>query len=105
MSYGDFISVELISPEGIVFSTKARAVYLEGEEGNFGVLPGHVASIFSLSEGIARIDSSEGLFKYFVKGGVAKIDADKVIIATELAEDFSKSEQKEIEAKLASYRK
>ncbi len=89
MDYGEFIKVEIITPGGILFSAEARIVTLKGEEGVFGIMPGHEYLIASLGEGIAEIASRDGAFKYFVKGGIAKVEAGVLSLLTEFAEDFT----------------
>ncbi len=89
MNYGESIKVEIITPGGILFSAEARIVTLKGEEGVFGIMPGHERLIASLGEGIAEIVFRDRTFKYFVKGGIAKVEAGLLSLLTEFAEERS----------------
>ena len=39
------LHLEIVTPEGLVFSNDIKSVVLPGSEGEFGVLPGHASLI------------------------------------------------------------
>ena len=39
------ISLDLVSPEQLIFSDKAGMIIVPGKEGDIGVLPGHLSLI------------------------------------------------------------
>lgn len=58
------LSLEIITPDGLIFSGNVKDVLLPGDEGEFGILPEHV-SLFTLLSG--------GVIEFTKEGG--KVDA------------------------------
>ena len=65
---------ELVSPEKLLASEPATMVIVPGEDGDFGVLPGHTPFLSSLRPGVLEIRPEEGeARKLFVSGGFADV--------------------------------
>lgn len=65
---------ELVSPEKLLASEQAGMVLVPGEEGEFGVLPGHAPFLSSLRPGVVRVQGPSGEVKrIFVAGGFADV--------------------------------
>jgi F-type H+-transporting ATPase subunit epsilon len=52
--------LEIITPNGQIFSGKVKDVLLPGEEGEFGVLPEHVSLFTLLSGGVIEFTKENG---------------------------------------------
>lgn len=92
------MQLEILTPEYKIYSGLAESVHLPGSEGGFQVLDGHAPLISTLAEG--RIDialtkpfsedhpahkaleegADELHWSLAVKGGVAEVQQDKLII-------------------------
>lgn len=79
---------ELVTPERMVLSQDASQVVVPGVEGEFTVLPGHAPVISALRPGVVDATLGEaGKSRFFVKGGFAEVDADRLIVLAERALD------------------
>jgi len=54
------LSLEIITPNGLIFSGKVKDVLLPGEEGEFGILPEHVSLFTLLSGGVIEFTKENG---------------------------------------------
>ena len=80
------LSVRLVSPEKEVFSGDAAGLVAPAWDGMVGILPGHAAYITLLGHGELAIGlPGGGSEKYYVAGGVLKVDADEVTVLVEYA--------------------
>lgn len=76
--------LEIISPDKKLYGGDVKSVTLPGTEGSFGVLNNHAAMISSLKKGIIKItDSASQTQTFEIKGGVAEINNNKVIVLAE----------------------
>jgi F-type H+-transporting ATPase subunit epsilon len=76
--------LEIISPDKKLFGGDVKSVTLPGSEGSFGVLNNHAAMISSLKKGTIKItDSASQTQTFEIKGGVAEINNNKVIVLAE----------------------
>lgn len=78
------MQVEIYSPDKKLFEGEAKSVMLPGADGSFGVLNKHAAIISALKKGQIKIHtSSEGEKVFDIKGGVAEVLNNKMIILAE----------------------
>ncbi|MBP3224883.1 MAG: F0F1 ATP synthase subunit epsilon [Campylobacter sp.] len=84
-----FLLLEIVTPEGLVFSGEVASVQLPGQTGELGVLPGHSTLLTGLKNGneggIVEIVDKEGKKQLvIVNGGFLKVDEEKTtILATQ----------------------
>jgi F-type H+-transporting ATPase subunit epsilon len=79
---------ELVTPERMVVSQDASQVVVPGVEGEFTVLPGHAPVISALRPGVVDATlGNAGKSRFFVKGGFAEVDADRLVVLAERALD------------------
>lgn len=78
--------LEIVTPQGLVFSKQVDEVTSAGSEGEFGVLPGHMQFITTLQIGMltARIGNEYKFF--FVSWGYAEVGPEKVLVLADSAE-------------------
>ena len=82
------LAVRLVSPEKEVFRGEASSVVAPAWDGMVGILPGHAAFITLLGHGEMAIDiPGGGSEKYFVAGGVLKVEGDELTALVEYAGD------------------
>lgn len=66
---------ELVSPERRLLSEPAKMAIVPGEEGDFGVLPGHSALVATVRPGVVEVHSADGgdVRRIFIAGGFADV--------------------------------
>ena len=70
------IHLEIVTPEGLIFSNDAKMVVLPGADGEFGVLPGHASLVSLLQVGVVDIENLDGTHDTVaIDWGYAKIDS------------------------------
>lgn len=80
------LSVRLVSPEEEVFSGDVASLVAPSWDGKVGILPGHAPFMTLLGHGELDIDRpGGGSRRYYVAGGVLKVEGNDVTILTEYA--------------------
>lgn len=82
----DKLQLDIVTPQGSVFSGQVDEVTATGSEGEFGVLPGHAAFITTLRSGVLALKQDGKQDFYFVSWGYAEVGPDKVSILADSAE-------------------
>ncbi|MEY3969863.1 MAG: hypothetical protein RL617_876, partial [Pseudomonadota bacterium] len=79
------ILVDVVSAQEKIFSGEAEFVALPGEQGELGILPGHVPFITRIRPGAVRIkvDGREELI--FVAGGILEVQPRVVTVLADTA--------------------
>lgn len=78
---------ELVSPERKLLSGPAKMVTIPGEEGDFGVLPGHSSLVATIRPGVVEITmaDNETPLRIFIAGGFADVTPDHCTVLAEEA--------------------
>jgi len=79
------ISFDLVSPERQLLSTRAEMVTIPGADGYMGVMAGHMALISTLRPGVVDMLKDGKDTKYFIRGGFAEVNAEKITVLAEEA--------------------
>jgi F-type H+-transporting ATPase subunit epsilon len=75
------IKMEIVTPNGTIFSDEIAQATLPGSEGEFGVLPGHSGVVTLLNAGVIEIEKSDGKKEMVaIDWGHAKVDEGKITI-------------------------
>jgi F-type H+-transporting ATPase subunit epsilon len=80
------VLLEIVTPQGLVFSEEVDEVTAPGSEGEFGVLPGHVPFVTTLKIGMLACKKGSESKYFFVNWGYAEIGAEKVMVLADSAE-------------------
>ena len=81
------LQVDIVSPEGAVYSAQATHVTVKGEEGELGIFPGHNQLLSRVVPGpvhIYREDGEEDIL--FVSGGILEIQPTHVSLLADVME-------------------
>jgi F-type H+-transporting ATPase subunit epsilon len=80
------VTLEIVTPEGLLLREEVDEVIAPGEDGYFGVLPGHTPFLSTL--GIGEIAVFAGASKYYLTcfWGFCEVLPDRVNILAELGE-------------------
>lgn len=80
------LAVRLVSPAEEVFRGDAAGVVAPAWDGMVGILPGHAAFITLLGHGELAIDlPGGGNERYYIAGGVLKVEGDELTALVEYA--------------------
>ena len=91
------IHLEIVTPEGLIFSNDAQMVVLPGVDGEFGVLPGHASLVSLLQIGVVDIENVDGSRDAVaIDWGYAKIDENKISILVDGAVYVSGNSESDI---------
>ena len=89
-------SVEIISPDKLIFKTDALEVVVPSYEGEIGILKDHIPLITFLRPGIIKIlDDTER--KFFVEEGIVEFVDNNLLILTSTVKKLSDLDKSTIE--------
>ncbi len=93
----DTLKLEIVTPDGIVYSEDVEMVTLPGVEGEMGILPGHVELMTQMVPGemIVRRGGREGFMA--VGGGLIEVTGQRVAILTDMAIPADKIDEAKVE--------
>ncbi len=102
----NLLKLEIVTPEGLIFSKDIRAVTLPGSEGEFGVLPEHASLVSLLSAGVIDIELDDTKHELVaINWGHATVDEEKVTVLAEGAVAINGDSQSEIARALEDAKK
>ncbi len=103
------LTLQIVTPRGMVEDTTVSMVTIPGVEGDFGVLPGHAPFISILKPGGIYFDEGGMPRVYVVSAGFAEVTADKVLVIARTCErsgdiDLARAQkaQTELESRLST---
>lgn len=80
------LRLEVVSPEGRIFTDDVDAVVVPGIEGELGILPHHTPLVTALGTGELRIRQSGTVQFMLISGGFVEVRPDKVVVMAFVAE-------------------
>ncbi len=80
------LTLEIITPDRIVFSGLVDQVTIPGSEGQFSVLKGHAPLLSSVDIGELYYRRGQNKFQYAINTGFAQVANNRVTILVETAE-------------------
>lgn len=79
-------TLELVSPEKLLFSDAVEMAEIPAAEGDMGVLPGHAPMIVALRGGVIRVHKGGQVARrLFVAGGFAEVTAERCTVLADEA--------------------
>jgi F-type H+-transporting ATPase subunit epsilon len=99
------LHVEVVTPDGKVFSRDVGMVVLPGVDGELGILPRHQPIVTLLGVGETRVRDLDGTWEYVATGiGYAQVLFDKVLVVVDHGElagaiDLRRAEEAHTRAK------
>jgi F-type H+-transporting ATPase subunit epsilon len=79
------ILFDLVSPERLLLSKPVDMVTVPGTEGYMGVMAGHASLVSTLRAGMIDMQDEGQDTRFFIRGGFAEINAEKVTVLAEEA--------------------
>ncbi|MFP6716011.1 MAG: ATP synthase F1 subunit epsilon [Alphaproteobacteria bacterium] len=97
----DKVAFELVSPERLLVSQGVDMVVVPGEDGDFGVLPGHALFLSGVRPGVIEIyDGDKISDRIFVAGGFAEVTGERCTVLAEEAVHLAEVERTTVEARI-----
>ena len=78
--------LEIITPERVFYRGEAGMIEFTAEDGDIGILPGHIPLTTVIAPGILTIREAEGVKQAALMAGFAQILPEKVTILAETVE-------------------
>ena len=82
----DALTLEIVTPERVIFRGTVDSVTIPGTEGQFSVLKGHTCLLSSIDIGELYFRQGPRLTRYAVNTGFAEVTASRVTVLVETAE-------------------
>jgi F-type H+-transporting ATPase subunit epsilon len=82
--------LKVITPKKLLVDAQVDEVTLPSLEGSLGILPGHRPLLAALGKGVLSYRMAKREEEFFVQGGFAEIQPEKVLVFTELSQDEEK---------------
>jgi F-type H+-transporting ATPase subunit epsilon len=79
------IIFDLVSPERLLLSKPVDMVTVPGSEGYMGVMAGHAALVSTLRAGMIDMEDDGQDTRFFIRGGFAEVNAEKITVLAEEA--------------------
>jgi len=80
------LRLEVVSPEGRIFTDDVDMVVVPGIEGELGILPHHTPLVTALGTGELRIRQAGTVQFMLISGGFVEVRPDKVVVLAFVAE-------------------
>ncbi|HEY5551272.1 MAG TPA: ATP synthase F1 subunit epsilon [Opitutaceae bacterium] len=95
------LTLEIVTPEGRVFSDLVDTVVLPTSTGEIGILPGHVPLLTELAAGELRVTRGDAVESIACGSGFAEVDGDKVSVLAEQAINVAAIDENAVEKAIA----
>jgi F-type H+-transporting ATPase subunit epsilon len=80
----DTFKLEIVTPNGLIYSDDAISVTLPGQEGEFGVLANHSSLSTLLDAGVVDIEKTNKVIEsVLINWGLVNVDEEKVVVLVE----------------------
>jgi len=95
------LTLEIVTPEGRVYSDSVDSVVLPTTSGEVGILPGHIPLLTQLSAGELRVTRAGSAESIACGSGFAEVDGDKVSVLAEQAINVAEIDENAAEKAIA----
>lgn len=79
---GKVLRIVVVTPERKFMDTECQFVAIPAFDGEIGILPGRAPLVARLGPGTLRVQTIEGMFKFYVDGGFGQVQHNEVSILT-----------------------
>jgi F-type H+-transporting ATPase subunit epsilon len=79
------LKLEIVTPEGVVYSQDVEMVTLPAKDGEIGILPQHIRLMTRMLPGAITVQKSGQEEFIAVGGGLVEVTSDRVAILTDMA--------------------
>lgn len=84
------MEVSILTPSEVVIKAEASMVLLPGDDGEIGILPGHIPLISNMGPGVIKLyDGDKKEYETFVHGGFIKFHGERLSILADAVSEIS----------------
>ena len=99
------LNFELVSPIALLASEEVDMVVVPGEDGDFGVLPGHAPLLSNIRPGTVDIYNDGFVYKsIFVEGGFAEANDERCTLLATRAKELTEISPEDANSRLSAAR-
>lgn len=91
------LTLEIVTPEALVYNDTIDAVVIPTVEGDIGILPGHIPLLTQIEQGELQVSKGTATHWLAVGGGFVQIDGDVVRVLAEQAITEEKIDEAAVE--------
>src|SRR5262245_58635125 len=91
------LKLEIVTPDGVVYSADVEMIILPGIEGHMGIYPGHLALMTQMVPGEIGVRKDARDFFLAVGEGLVEVLGDHVRVLTDLAVAADKIDEAKVE--------
>jgi F-type H+-transporting ATPase subunit epsilon len=104
---GKKLTLDLVTPQKVVFSKPVHMVVVPGLEGDFGVLAEHAPLVSSMRSGVVDVyeNGEQVTQRIFVSGGFTEVSGTECTVLAEEAIDLKEAKRSDAEARLEHAKK
>ena len=100
MATANTFKLDVVSPEGAIFSGDVDMLLIKGGDGDLGITPGHLQLLTSVAPGAVRIRHGNSEEILYISGGILEVQPTQVsIMADTVARPQDVNEAAALEAK------
>jgi F-type H+-transporting ATPase subunit epsilon len=100
----EMVEFELVSPEEVLVTQLVDMVVVQGGDGDYGVLGGHVPMITTVRPGaISVFEENHVIDRIFVTGGFAEVTGERITILVEKAVKVEKLDRAAVEQDIKNF--
>jgi F-type H+-transporting ATPase subunit epsilon len=92
------LTLEIVTPEQLVYSDVVDYVSVSGLDGTLGILPNHCALISMLQPGELRIGRGEDEISFAISSGFLDVRQNRIIVLVDMAEKRDEIDAQKVEA-------
>lgn len=97
----DSLNLEIVTPEGKIFSNMVKSLNVPGSEGEFGIYPNHASLVTTLITGLVEIiDLNDKKDIVAINSGFIEIDQNKVLLLVDNAVYIGGDSKSELESNI-----
>ncbi len=79
--------LKVVTPKRLLVEADVESASLPTLEGEIGILPGHRPLVVGIGKGRLGVRAGGNEESFFVQGGYAQVEPERVLVMTEIAED------------------
>jgi F-type H+-transporting ATPase subunit epsilon len=94
------LAVEILTPNRVLLQEQVDELNVPGADGYLGILPGHIALLTTLGNGVLMYRQGEQRRYLTIFGGYMEVNNDQVTVLAEIAENMTDIDRVRAEAAL-----
>ncbi len=98
-------SLEIISPENIIFKSDVNEVTIPAFEGLMSILKDHIPLVTFLRPGLIQVHAKDSVKKFYIEEGTVEFNNNQLLILSSSAKNLEYLKQEEVSKMIADSKK